>query len=148
MPSSATSAGASSSPSYRLALRRPDSVLEVIGQLWARDGGARGVWKGSNAAFLYAVLSSLLENWSRSCLSALFDVPDVGELASTAVTGAAVASGGSAGAGVAEKLLDLAAPYPWASLAVAAAAAVCTGLLLAPLDMVKTRYALLDTSSS
>lgn len=39
-----------------------------------------------------------------------------------------------------ERLVDIASPYPWASLFVAAAAAVTTSLALAPLDLVRTRY--------
>lgn len=112
-------AKATPSPSH-LTLRLPDSVMEVIGQLWQKEG-AWGVWKGSNATFLYTVISSLLENWSRSALSALFNVPDLGVKDDI------------------ERLIDIASPYPWASLGVAAAAAVATGLLLAPLDMVRTR---------
>lgn len=96
-------------------------MLEVISQVWQKEG-AWGVWKGSNATFIYTVLSSLLENWSRSLLSALFNVPDLGVKDDL------------------DRLIDLASPYPWASLCVAAAAAVTTGLILSPLDLVRTRY--------
>jgi hypothetical protein len=95
----------------------------VIGQLWGKEG-AWGVWKGSNAAFLYTVLQSLLENWGRSFLSAIFNVPDMGVREDI------------------DRMIDIASPYPWASLFVAAAAAVATGLALSPLDLVRTRYAL------
>lgn len=96
-------------------------MLEVISQVWQKEG-AWGVWKGSNATFIYTVLSSLLEDWSRSLLSALFNVPDLGVKDDL------------------DRLIDLASPYPWASLCVAAAAAVTTGLILSPLDLVRTRY--------
>lgn len=82
------------------------------------------MWKGTNATFVYSVLSSLLENWSRSLLSALFNVPDLGVKDDL------------------DRLIDIASPYPWASLCVAATAAVVTGLILSPLDLVRTRYAL------
>lgn len=108
-------------PEHFLNLRRPDAILDVIGQLWQRDG-AWGVWKGANATFLYTVLQSLLENWSRSFLSAVFNVPDLGVKDNI------------------ERLVDIASPYPWASLLVAAAAAVTTSLALAPLDLIRTRY--------
>lgn len=101
-------------------MRRPDSVLEVIGQLWGKEG-AWGVWKGSNATFLYTILQSLLENWSRSFLSAIFNVPDLGVKEDI------------------DRLIDIASPYPWSSLFVAAAAAVATGVALSPLDLVRTR---------
>ncbi|KFA77788.1 hypothetical protein S40288_00412 [Stachybotrys chartarum IBT 40288] len=108
-------------PEHYLALRRPDSVLDVIGQLWQKEGGAWGVWKGSNATFLFTVLQSLLENWSRSFLSAIFNVPDLGVKDDL------------------ERLVDIASPYPWASLLIAGSAAVATGVLLAPLDLVRTK---------
>ncbi|TQS31880.1 hypothetical protein Golomagni_07829, partial [Golovinomyces magnicellulatus] len=107
-------------PDHYLALHHSDSVMEVIGQLWQQDG-VWGVWKGSNATFLYNVLQSLLENWSRSFLSAIFNVPDLGVKDDI------------------DRLIDIATPYPWASLFVAATAAVVTGLILAPLDLVRTR---------
>ncbi|KAH8126103.1 hypothetical protein FP744_10009611 [Trichoderma asperellum] len=110
-------------PEHFLNLRRPDAILDVIGQLWQRDG-AWGVWKGANATFLYTVLQSLIENWSRSFLSAVFNVPDLGVKDSI------------------ERVVDIASPYPWASLLVAAAAAVTTSLALAPLDLIRTRLIL------
>ncbi|KAI1848587.1 hypothetical protein JX265_011559 [Neoarthrinium moseri] len=112
---------------HQLQLRRPDSIFEVMAQLWSKES-AWGVWKGSNATFLYTVLQSLLENWSRSLLSALLNVPDLGVKDDV------------------DRLVDIASPYPWASLCVAAAAAVSTGLILAPLDMVRTRLILTSTT--
>ncbi|KAI0143404.1 mitochondrial carrier domain-containing protein [Xylariaceae sp. FL1272] len=113
--------------SHQLVLRRPDSILDVISQLWAKES-AWGVWKATNATFVYTVLQSLLENWSRSLLSALLNVPDLGVKDDV------------------ERLVDIASPYPWASLCVAATAAVATGLILAPFDLVRTRLILTSTS--
>ncbi|KAK9413987.1 putative Mitochondrial fusion and transport protein ugo1 [Seiridium unicorne] len=115
-------------PPHQLNLKRPDSIFDVISQLWSKES-AWGVWKGSNATFLYTILQSLLENWSRSLLSALLNVPDLGVKDDV------------------DRLVDIASPYPWASLCVAAAAAVTTGLVLAPLDVVRTRLILTSTSS-
>lgn len=95
--------------------------MDVITQLWQKEG-AWGVWKGSNATFLYTVLQSLMENWSRSFLSAILNVPDLGVKDDI------------------DRLIDIATPYPWVSLVVAASAAVATGVILAPLDLVRTRY--------
>lgn len=103
-----------------LNIRRPDSITEVMAQLWQNEG-AWGVCKGTNATFIYRVLQSLLESWSRSALCAVFDVPDLGLKTDM------------------DRLVDIASPYPWASLCVAAAAAVVTGLILSPLDLVRTR---------
>lgn len=119
IPQAAHPAGKPLSP-HHLAIRTPDSVLEVIAQLWNKEG-AWGVWKGTNATFIYSVLQSLLENWSRSLLSALFNVPDLGVRHDL------------------DRLVDIASPYPWASLFVAATAAVVTSLVLSPLDLVRTR---------
>ena len=93
-----------------------------MNKLWQKEGPF-GVWKGSNATFIYSVLQSLLENWSRSLFSALINVPDVG-------------------VGDIDRAIDLAAPYPWMSLVVATAASVVTALALAPLDLVRTRLML------
>ncbi|KAK5654934.1 hypothetical protein OQA88_6690 [Cercophora sp. LCS_1] len=114
-------------PAHQLLIRTPNSVLEVIAQLWQKEG-AWGVFKGANATFIYSVLSSLLENWSRSLLSALFNVPDLGVKNDL------------------DRLIDIASPYPWASLFVAATAAVTTGLILAPLDLVRTRFVITSTA--
>jgi fusion and transport protein UGO1 len=114
-------------PEPYLNIRRSDSVTGVISALWTKEG-AWGVWKGSNATFLYTVLQSLLENWSRSFLSAVLNVPDLGVKDDI------------------DRLVDIASPYPWASLFVAASAAVATGVLLAPLDLVRTRLILTPTS--
>ncbi|KAI0135894.1 mitochondrial carrier [Daldinia grandis] len=111
---------------HHLALKRPDSILDVLSQLWSKES-MWGVWKGTNATFLYTVLQSLFENWSRSLLSALLNVPDLGLKDDV------------------DRLVDVASPYPWASLCVAAAAAVATGLILAPLDLVRTRLIVTST---
>ncbi|KAI0593035.1 mitochondrial carrier domain-containing protein [Biscogniauxia sp. FL1348] len=111
---------------HQIGLRRPDSIFDVIAQLWCKES-AWGIWKGTNATFLYSVLQSLLENWSRSLLSALLNVPDLGVKDDV------------------DKLVEIASPYPWASLCVAATAAVATGLILAPLDLVRTRLIVTST---
>ncbi|KAK2603363.1 hypothetical protein N8I77_009827 [Diaporthe amygdali] len=114
-------------PPHILNISRPDSITEVLSQLWQKEG-AWGTWKGTNATFVYTVLQSLLENWSRSLLSALFDVPDLGLKTDL------------------DRLVDIASPYPWASLGVAAAAAVVTSLVLSPLDLVRTRSIITSTT--
>jgi mitochondrial fusion and transport protein UGO1 len=68
-----------------------------------------------------------MERWSRGLLSALLNVPDEGL---------------TAGASAAAELVD--SPYPWASLGVAIGAAVTAGLILAPLDLVRTKFVLLS----
>lgn len=108
-------------PSHQLSLKRADSLLEVISQEWTKEG-AWGVWKATNATFIHSLLLTTLENWSRGVFSAIFNVPDPGAIV---------------GLGAVTDVIDT--PYPWASLGVAVAASVVTGLLLAPLDLVRTK---------
>jgi mitochondrial fusion and transport protein UGO1 len=92
--------------------------------------GAWGVWKGSNATFVYSVLFKAVETWSRSLIAAVVNVPDPGMIADLGVN------------------VDVAdSPYPWASLGVAVAAAVMAGILLAPLDIVRTKSVLFGVYS-
>ncbi|KAF3771143.1 hypothetical protein M406DRAFT_97072 [Cryphonectria parasitica EP155] len=126
-PETPKTAKKSTLPPHMLNIRRPDSITEVMSQLWQNEG-AWGVCKGTNATFVYKVLQSLLEAWSRSLLCALLDVPDLGLKTDM------------------DRLVDIASPYPWASLCVAAAAAVITGLILSPLDLVRTRSIITSTS--
>jgi fusion and transport protein UGO1 len=74
---------------------------------------------------MYHLLHETLEKWARGLLAALLNVPDPGFMPGTAI-----------GAGT--EFLD--APYPWASLGVAVAAAVAAGVILAPLDLIRTKY--------
>jgi mitochondrial fusion and transport protein UGO1 len=110
-----------SEPSHQLALKHHSSILEVISQLWTKEG-AWGVWKGSNATFVYSALWKTIETWSRSMLSALLNIPDPGR---------------SIGLGVPADMTS--STYPWTSLGVAVTAAAMTGIILAPLDMVRTK---------
>lgn len=113
-----------SKSSHQLILKKSDSIMEVISQEWTKEG-PWGVWKASNATFVYALLLKTVESWSRGVFSALFNVPDAGTIG---------------GLGAVSEVAD--SPYPWASLAVAVAASVATGLILAPLDLVRTKSVL------
>ncbi|KAI4775549.1 hypothetical protein E4T45_14152, partial [Aureobasidium sp. EXF-8846] len=120
-----------------LQLRRPDSVMEALSQLW-QQAGAAAMWKATNATFIYNVLLKAVEGWTRNLLSALFDLPDPSSLASVPAEVVVGAMGG----------LDLAdSPSPLASLGIAVAASAIAGLLLAPLDLVRTRLILTPTTS-
>ncbi|KAB8360854.1 hypothetical protein FH972_024588 [Carpinus fangiana] len=120
-----TSSNRPSRPSYQLDLRRPDSVTECLSQLWAKEG-AWGFWKGTNVTFLYGVLLKGIETWTRSMLAALFNLPDPG------LVGAAF--GGVGGLDIIDS------PSPFASLVVAVSASAVAGVVLAPLDMIRTRW--------
>ncbi|GAM83966.1 hypothetical protein ANO11243_019560 [Dothideomycetidae sp. 11243] len=123
-------------PAHQLRIRQPDSVLEALGALWTQSG-ATGLWKATNATFVYNVLVKALESWTRSMLSALANLPDPGTLGGGPAELVASAMGG----------VDVAdSPSPLASLAVAVAAAAIAGLLLAPLDLVRTRLIVTPTT--
>lgn len=125
--STSSSAANPSRPAYQLHLRRPDSLTECLSQLWAKEG-AWGYWKGTNVTFLYSVLLKGIETWTRSMLAALFNLPDPG------LVGASFGSVGGL------DIID--SPSPFASLVVAVSAAAVAGVVLAPLDMVRTRSVL------
>ena len=114
-------------PSHELTLRKSSSLLEVLGQLWHKEG-AWGVWKGTNVTFVYNFLLKTTETWTRSLLAALLNVPDPGLL-----------SGGASSSGIGG--LDIVeSPNPITSLAVVVAAAALAAVVLAPLDLIRTRY--------
>ena len=112
-----------------LALSHPDSILEVVSQMWGKEG-VFGVWKGTNSTFVYGVLLRTIETWLRSCFSALLDLPDPGLFQS----GIRLQGVGSPG------ILD--SPNPALSVAVVVLAAGMAGYILSPIDMVRTRLIL------
>jgi fusion and transport protein UGO1 len=112
---------ATSPPPHQLVLKRSDSILEVISQQWTKEA-AWGVWKGSNATFVYSLALQTVEKWSRGLFSALLNVPDPG-----------------LGPGLEASAELVGSAYPWASLAVAIAAAAAAGIILAPLDLIRTK---------
>ncbi|PSK42674.1 Mitochondrial fusion and transport protein ugo1 [Elsinoe australis] len=121
---------------HKLRLRQAESILETLGAIW-NSSGATGLWKATNATFVYNVLVKALESWTRSMLSALANLPDPAALAGTPSDLVASAVGG----------VDVAdSPSPLASLGVAVAAAAIAGVLLAPLDLVRTRLIITPTS--
>jgi fusion and transport protein UGO1 len=123
---STASTNPTSTQSSTLRLLQSDSVLEVIAQLWNKEG-AFGVWKGTNSTFIYGVLLKTIETWTRSCLSAILDIPD--PMLFNAALGIKSYNGPS--------ILD--SPSPIASLSVVVVAAAVAGCLLAPVDLVRTK---------
>lgn len=133
--SSATSIPASSTHrsqndmTHRLDIRKPDSVMDVLSQLW-QHSGATGLWKATNATFVYNVLAKAIEGFTRGLLCAILNLPDPTALAGGPSEFVASAMG-------AMNIAD--SPSPLASLAVSVAAVGITGVLLSPLDLVRTR---------
>lgn len=115
----------------RLDLRRPDALLDVIGQLWQKES-VWGVWKATNSTFIYSFLLNTTETWFRSLIAAVLNVPD------PSLLGSPTAVGGL-------EILD--SPSPLTSLAVAVTATAIAATLLAPLDLIRTRLILSPISS-
>ncbi|KAF1948274.1 mitochondrial carrier [Byssothecium circinans] len=116
----------------KLELKKADSLLEVIVQLWQKES-AWGVWKGTNVTFVYNFLLKTTESWTRSLLSALLNVPDPGLMGT-----------GASGIGGLD-IID--SPSPLMSLSVAVAATAIAATLLAPLDLIRTRLIVTPTST-
>jgi mitochondrial fusion and transport protein UGO1 len=120
--STTSSMAAPSSQPASLTLVRPDSILEVIGQIWSHEG-AFGVWKGANSCFIYGILLQTIETWTRSCLSAILNIPDP--------TLGVFRSIGN------PSILD--SPSPVTSISVVVLSAGIAGFLLTPIDIVRTK---------
>jgi fusion and transport protein UGO1 len=116
----------------KLELRKANSLLEVIAQLWQKES-AWGVWKGTNVTFVYNFLLKTTESWTRSLLSALLNIPDPGLIGT-----------GASGIGGLD-IID--SPSPFMSLSVAVAATAIAATLLAPLDLVRTRLIVTPTAA-
>ncbi|KAI9698115.1 MAG: mitochondrial fusion and transport protein ugo1 [Bogoriella megaspora] len=114
-----------SSPPYKLEIRHPNSVLDALSQIWQREN-AFGLWKATNATFVYSVLLKTIESWTRSLLSAILSLPDPGIFVGT--------TDGVGGLDIVDS------PNSLASLAVTVAAAGIAGTILAPLDLIRTRF--------
>ncbi|SMR57011.1 unnamed protein product [Zymoseptoria tritici ST99CH_3D1] len=115
-------------------LKKPASVMNAIAALY-NTSGAVGMWRASNTTFLYSILLRTTDSFIRSLLLALLGLPDIpgpdqGGLApGLTVAGAAGFSG-----------IDLSdSPNAIGSIIVIGISSCLTGLLLAPLDLVRTR---------
>ncbi|EPS38705.1 hypothetical protein H072_7544 [Dactylellina haptotyla CBS 200.50] len=99
---------------WQIKTKKVGSVADVLGAIWNKEG-IWGVWKGSNSTFVYTILTSTIEAWTQSFLSAVINIPD------PSIT----------------EVID--SPSPVVALCVIVASSAITALLLAPLDIVRTR---------
>lgn len=119
-----------------LPLKRPDSVSHALSALY-NTSGAVGLWRATNCTFLYTILLRTTDSFLRSLLLAVFGLPDL--------NGPDVSLIPSLGTGTSG--LDLSdSASPLTSLAVISLASCLSGLLLAPLDLIRTRLILTPTS--
>ena len=125
---------------YKLRLKRPDSITHAISAIY-NTSGAVGLWRATNCTFLYSILLRTTDTFVRSLLLALLGLPEiVGPGPGGLGPGLSVTGGGFSG-------LDLSqSPNPIGSLVVVGLASCITGLLLAPLDLVRTRLIIAPTS--
>ncbi|KAM0803341.1 hypothetical protein BDR22DRAFT_840498 [Usnea florida] len=113
-----------------LDLKSSSSVLAVLSSHWAVEG-PWGIWKGTNSTYIHSILLSTITSFVRSFFSAFMALPDPG------LSFAASQSLSTAGG------LDiLSSPSPLASLFVAVSAAGLAGIILAPLDIARTKLIL------
>lgn len=115
------------SPPGRLELRNSHSLIDALSSLSSKSG-ALSMWRGTNTAFIYNILSKTLETFFRSFLAALFGVAeqDVLFASSSSIPDSSVLSSIS----------------PMATVLIATAAASLSALVLAPVDAAKTRLIL------
>lgn len=125
---------------YKLRLKSASSITQTISALY-NTSGAVGLWRATNCTFIYTILSRTTDSFLRSLLLALVGLPEIigpdgsGLAPALTVPGAAGFSG-----------LDVSqSPNPVGSLVVIGIASCLTGLLLAPLDLVRTRLIVAPT---
>jgi fusion and transport protein UGO1 len=119
---------------YKLLMKRGDSVMHAISVLY-ETSGAVGLWRATNCTFLYSILLRTTDSFLRSLLLALFGLPDLSGNENGGLTPGITSSAGAGTTG-----LDLSdSPSPIASLVVIGLASCLSGLLLSPLDLVRTR---------
>ncbi|CAO1606062.1 hypothetical protein XANCAGTX0491_009561 [Xanthoria calcicola] len=113
-----------------LDIKSPSSLTAALSTLWTKEG-AWGIFKGTNSTYVYSILLSTITSFARSFFAAIFAVPD------PSLSFQISPSAGSVGG------LDiLSSPTPMASLAIAVSAAGIAGVLLAPLDIARTKLML------
>jgi fusion and transport protein UGO1 len=121
-------------PEVRIRLKKPESVLSAISALY-NTSGAIGLWRASNTTFLYAILLRTTESFLRSLLLTVLGLPDIiGPDQGGLAPGLSVA-GGAGFSGI--DLSD--SPNVLGSLVVVGMSSCLAGLILAPLDLVRTR---------
>ncbi|KAH3666422.1 hypothetical protein WICMUC_005690 [Wickerhamomyces mucosus] len=90
------------------------NTVDIMSSLLSTEG-IRGLWRASNCTFIFTALSSTLEAWITGFLSPFFQIPD-------------------------PFFVDVAhSSDPTTTLILSLSASIITGLLLAPLDLIRTR---------
>ncbi|TKA24586.1 hypothetical protein B0A50_06346 [Salinomyces thailandicus] len=126
---------------YRLYLKRQDSLLHAMSALYNTSGGV-GLWRSTNCTFLYSVLLRTTDTFLRSLLLALLGLPEIPGPDPSGLGSALNVQGGMGLSG-----LDLSdSPNAFGSLVVVGLSSCIAGLLLSPLDQIRTRLIATPTS--
>ncbi|KAK5747121.1 hypothetical protein LTR17_000254 [Elasticomyces elasticus] len=121
-------------PENKLRLKNPASITHALSSLYTTSG-ALGLWRGTNTTFLYSFLLRSTDTFIRSLLLAVLGLPDIVSPGQSG--GASLGSGLNAGTFAGLDLSD--SPSPLSSLLAVGLASCLSGLLLAPLDLIRTR---------
>ncbi|MCJ1228370.1 mitochondrial fusion and transport protein ugo1 [Toensbergia leucococca] len=117
--------------SHTLNITSPSALIAVVSSLWTSEG-SWGIWKGTNSTYIHSILLSTLTSFVRSLLSALLALPDPGSSFLVAPPAYSTIGG-----------LDVSSSSsPVASLLVAVSAAGIAGIVLAPVDIARTKLIL------
>ncbi|PPJ54683.1 hypothetical protein CBER1_05981 [Cercospora berteroae] len=115
-------------------VKKPESVMQAVSALY-NTSGAVGLWRANNTTFLYSILLRTTDSFIRSLLLAILGLPDI-----AGPDQGGLGPGLNLSAGVGFSGIDLSdSPNPVGSLFVIGLASCLTGLLLAPLDLVRTK---------
>ncbi|KAF7187028.1 Mitochondrial fusion and transport protein UGO1 [Pseudocercospora fuligena] len=119
---------------YKVNIKKPESVMHAVSALY-NTSGAVGLWRASNTTFLYSILLRTTDSFIRSLLLAILGLPEL-----TGPDQAGLAPGLSMSGAAGFSGIDLSdSPNAIGSLIVLGVSSCLTGLLLAPLDLVRTR---------
>ncbi|MCJ1259443.1 mitochondrial fusion and transport protein ugo1 [Lignoscripta atroalba] len=125
----------SRSPAHAHNLPSTSSISIVLSHLWTSEG-AWGIWKGANSTFIHSIILSTITSFVRSLLCALLALPDPG-ISLQGITPALIPTPSTVGG------IDvLSSPSPFASLFAAVSAAGIAGIVLAPIDIARTKLIL------
>ncbi|KAI5297854.1 hypothetical protein KEM56_004491, partial [Ascosphaera pollenicola] len=102
-----------------LKIRNRSSLMEVIGALY-NNCGATSIWKGSNATFIYSLLSPTLNTFLHGLMSAILALPD------------------DATSPIAEPESLLSSSSPFTTLALTCISTALSALILSPIDITRT----------